>query len=96
MWRSKAKIQRECPHCKKQHFDSNKRSKCAICGITEDLKFFAEFHHIDPNEKEYQMSILFGRKWTETIEKELNKCLLVCANCHRLIHFKKGEVVYRP
>lgn len=43
-----------------------------------------EFHHIDPREKDFTIS---KRMTTfEAIRKELDKCALVCANCHREIH----------
>lgn len=43
-----------------------------------------DLHHIDPEEKEYTI-----REHLKSFEKmlpELNKCELVCANCHREIH----------
>lgn len=45
-----------------------------------------EFHHLDPNEKDFSLSSDgYSLSW-ETIKKELDKCILVCANCHREIH----------
>ena len=45
-----------------------------------------DFHHINPEEKDFMLSdrnlIL---DWNE-IKKELDKCILVCSNCHREIH----------
>jgi len=47
-----------------------------------------DFHHPDPLEKDFTIS----KKMTswEKIKPELDKCVLVCANCHRLIH--SGEL----
>lgn len=61
--------------------------KCTECGIPYDNKNAAifHFHHIDPSKKE---SIL-ARKFTGNFEKaleELKKCVLVCANCHIMLH----------
>lgn len=41
----------------------------------------------DPNEKDFSISFLMsrGKSW-ENILTELDKCDLVCANCHREIH----------
>jgi len=44
-----------------------------------------EFHHRDPNEKDFTIGNCLNKRW-ETIKSELDKCDLVCANCHRLGH----------
>jgi hypothetical protein len=41
-----------------------------------------DFHHIDPTIKDAGIARIMGRKW-ENIVPELNKCVLLCANCHR-------------
>lgn len=64
--------------------------KCGYCKCQEAL----ELHHLNPNEKDFSISdrnLKYG-DWS-TIKKEINKCILVCANCHREIHAQelKGE-----
>ena len=59
--------------------------KCQKCGYDKNYAAL-EFHHLDPNEKEFQWPKLRLRKW-ETIIKELKKCVLLCANCHREEHW---------
>lgn len=47
-----------------------------------------EFHHLDPNEKDVNPSEAFSSpKW----EKELDKCVMLCANCHRIRHHLMRE-----
>lgn len=58
---------------------------CKICGYSKCLEAI-EFHHINPSLKEWKLSDLVTNK-KETIEKELAKGILVCANCHREIHY---------
>ena len=60
--------------------------KCSICGYDKCQASLA-LHHIDPNEKEYSLGGLRAtpRKW-EIIVKELQKCALICSNCHGEIH----------
>ncbi len=62
-----------------------KGEKCCICGYNKCIEAL-DFHHIDPKEKDF---ILSDRNlildWNE-IKKELDKCILVCSNCHREIH----------
>ena len=45
-----------------------------------------EFHHLDPSQKDYQWVKLRLRSTTEII-KELDKCVMLCANCHRMRHY---------
>lgn len=60
-----------------------KGSKCSICGY-DKCKSALEFHHIDPSEKDTSSDY---RSWSwEKLKTELDKCILVCANCHREIH----------
>ena len=58
-----------------------KCSKCEIKGIPA----IYDFHHKDPKEKNFN----WGRKRTtnwDTLKKELDKCILLCSNCHRETH----------
>lgn len=48
-----------------------------------------EFHHLDPEEKEFVWTKLRNQRWS-TVEKELKKCALLCANCHRLRHYNNN------
>jgi hypothetical protein len=58
---------------------------CNLCGYNK-CKQALEFHHLDPKIKEYSITSLNTHK-EDTIIKELEKCILVCANCHREIHY---------
>ena len=60
-----------------------KGGKCLICGYDKCLSAL-EFHHLNPNEKDFQVS---GKSisW-DKIKNELDKCVLVCSNCHQEIH----------
>lgn len=44
-----------------------------------------EFHHLDPTQKDTDWNKLRLTSW-EKIKKELDKCVLLCANCHRIRH----------
>lgn len=58
--------------------------KCQICGYDKCNRALA-FHHINPEEKEFQISIAQTKSW-EKVKQELQKCILVCHNCHEEIH----------
>ena len=57
--------------------------KCQRCGWKEN-PFVLEFHHKDDN-KEFSISNNINRAW-DVIKKEVLKCELLCANCHRAHH----------
>ena len=59
-------------------------SCCKICGY-DKCKRALEWHHLDPSKKEITPTKVFSRNW-EKIQKELDKCVLLCANCHREVH----------
>lgn len=59
---------------------------CSFCGYNK-CREALEFHHLDPSKKEINPSKVFSRSY-ERIIQELNKCILLCANCHRELHVK--------
>jgi len=61
---------------------------CKMCNLKYNGKNAAafEFHHIDPNSKEFNIgNNLVNKAWNQIL-KELDKCDLLCSNCHNLIH----------
>lgn len=59
--------------------------QCQICGYKKCVRALS-FHHKDPNEKDFGLSARgLTRSWEKT-KVELDKCILVCANCHAEIH----------
>ena len=61
-----------------------KGGKCEICNYNKCYDVL-EFHHQNPTEKDFTIS---GKSWSyEKLRVEVDKCILVCANCHREIHF---------
>ncbi len=64
-----------------------KGGKCEKCGYNAYLGAL-EFHHLNPKEKDFHPSQLKRYTFDDKVKKELDKCILVCANCHREIHGK--------
>lgn len=59
---------------------------CSKCGYKTNIAAL-EFHHVNPEEKEFQIDVRrFSNTSIDKLSKELDKCILVCANCHREIH----------
>ena len=61
-----------------------KGGKCERCGYKKSLKAL-QFHHKDPNKKENIVSYFKLHKFEAAIP-ELNKCAMLCANCHVEVH----------
>lgn len=62
---------------------------CEKCGYSKCIQAL-EFHHVDPAEKDFSVSSNTHNKSWEAVKAELDKCILVCANCHREIHAELG------
>jgi len=62
-----------------------KGGKCLLCGYNKCIGAL-EFHHKDPEEKDFGFSHAGTTKSWERLKVELDKCICVCANCHREIH----------
>ncbi len=62
-----------------------KGGKCEICGYKKCSRALS-FHHLDPKLKSFGLSDKgLTRSWNK-IQEEIDKCILVCANCHMEIH----------
>jgi hypothetical protein len=62
-------------------FEYYKQNPCVDCG--NDNPIVLELDHKDDCNKHKDVSKMMSYKW-ETIEKEINKCDVRCANCHRI------------
>jgi hypothetical protein len=61
-----------------------KGGKCEECGYDKCIRNL-NFHHRDPSSKSFGLNDGRTRRW-EIIEKEIEKCVLLCANCHGEVH----------
>ena len=71
------------------HIYENKPSiGCQLCGIKNLLSVAYDYHHIDPNTKFKSISNLIKDGYGhEKIKEEIDKCIIICSNCHRQLHF---------
>lgn len=84
--RDKAKVEHKLA---KQKAVDMMGGKCTDCGGVFPLAAF-EFHHLEPGTKEGNLANILRKKNWKEAEKELSKCVLLCANCHRIRHFEGG------
>lgn len=86
-------------YCKKCHIDQSlerqrrlkleaiayKGGACVRCGYNK-YPGALDFHHLDPTTKDFSISRVKKTSMNKEILDELDKCILVCANCHRETH----------
>jgi len=63
--------------------------KCNRCGYDKHPSAL-EFHHKNPAEKEFTIGNVANRAW-DIIIKELDKCELICSNCHNIEHSNRDD-----
>jgi hypothetical protein len=97
-YKSGKKTQSKCKSCfnkycadrwkqKKKDMVEYKGGLCLDCGVesTDANYVIFDFHHLDPNEKDADWKKI--RQMSKIKQKlELDKCVLLCSNCHRLRH----------
>lgn len=64
-----------------------KGGKCEICGYNKCIVAL-DFHHLDPKEKDFNVSSYSVMSY-DKLKDEVDKCILVCSNCHREIHYNE-------
>jgi hypothetical protein len=75
----------------KARWDTFKRTlKCTKCGF--DHPAALDFHHVDPIEKENLVSKLVSNGCFAAAMEEVQKCIVLCANCHRIVHYEEHSV----
>lgn len=80
-----------------------KSSRCAVCGLTinemvEQFGTFSrmtEFHHVKPSKKAKNYDSLIRRKISKEQLQELDKCVLLCRQCHGVVHAQNISVKLR-
>jgi hypothetical protein len=67
---------------------------CAHCPENHIACF--DFHHTDPSLKEFKIGEICERKFSkERVLKEIEKCEILCSNCHRKHHFEERVLAQR-
>lgn len=100
--RGGGRLRSECKNCHKQYVanqyfkrkeqvnDIKVNCKCAKCG--ESRSYTLDFHHKDPSIKDETIARLTSnRNRMEDILKEIEKCIVLCANCHREFHYLENK-----
>jgi hypothetical protein len=82
------------------HANMKKRGRCALHPIynagqeltvtSKNLPMFC-WDHLDRNQKTSNVAKMLGKKDEETIQREINKCQLLCHNCHHMKSIEQGD-----
>ncbi len=96
--RGNGKYRSECKDCHKKYVNDKYKEKkdflqeyksscgCKKCGETRG--YCLDFHHLDPTVKDETIAHMTSNKSNlKDIIKETEKCIVLCANCHREFHF---------
>lgn len=68
-----------------------KGGQCSICGYDKSLNAL-QFHHLDSSNKDFTLAAAYnnGHFDMNKLYQEVDKCILVCANCHAELHEKES------
>lgn len=69
----------------KAEYVAYKGGSCGKCGYSKSLAAL-DFHHTDPSKKDPDIFRKKSKSVSQDIKRELDKCILVCSNCHREEH----------
>jgi len=69
----------------KEMIDSFK-VKCENCGVNHPAVL--DFHHKDPSTKLFDITSKVGGQ-PDMIKKEIAKCIVLCSNCHKILHWEE-------
>ena len=69
----------------KQKAVDYKGGKCLTCGY-DRCNSALDFHHLDPNEKDFGIASNGKTRSWDKVKSELDKCVLLCRNCHAEVH----------
>jgi hypothetical protein len=71
--------------------DYKSKCQCSICA--EDHIACLEFHHVNPDDKEIEIADAIKNSWSiNKVLKELQKCIVLCSNCHKKLHWNARRV----
>ena len=70
---------------KKQFLDEIKNVPCSVCSKQYN-PVLMDLHHLNEEEKKFSLSVGVHKYGWNAIKEEVEKCIVVCSNFHRLIH----------
>ena len=100
--RGNGKLRSECKKCHNNYVKNKYQERknlvneikasynCMKCG--ESRIYTLDFHHKDPTIKDETIArMTSNRNKVEDIQKEIEKCVVLCSNCHREFHYLENK-----
>ena len=72
---------------KQEWLDFKAAQSCSHCGMSHPAVI--DFHHVDRTEKQSVWALVRGRQYKAAM-REVKKCIPLCANCHRILHWDEA------
>lgn len=101
--KSKGTRRADCKECHSGHMKAKYQEKkqeiqqvktgwsCQKCGYNKCPEAL-DFHHTDPSQKETTIARMIANSYSlEKAMEEIQKCIVLCANCHREFHYLEKE-----
>jgi len=86
---------RENKRKQKNEWDAYKSAmSCSHCGASHPSGAILDFHHVDRTNKQNVSSLIKDSRFAAAME-EVKKCIPLCANCHRILHWKEAMELKR-
>lgn len=74
--------------------DKKNQGCCSVCGLKDHRCL--DFHHLNPESKKNALCILVANNHSiQVLQEEIDKCDILCSNCHRIEHYKNGYFNYK-
>lgn len=88
LYLERSKRDKEKSYKRYKDYVNSFKSSCFVCN--ENHIATLDFHHIDPLQKEFTVSRMYSMK---KAKDEIDKCVVLCSNCHRKFHWGDPDVV---
>ena len=77
---------------KQEWLEFKAAQSCSHCGASHPA--IIDFHHVDRTGKQSVWALVRGRQYKAAMQ-EVKKCIPLCANCHRILHWKEAMELKR-
>lgn len=86
-----ARVRANNDRLKKEWHDFKASSPCSNCGASHPA--IIDFHHINPDDPDKQRvnELINKKRFAAAYKEAKEKCIVLCANCHRIHHYEEHK-----
>jgi len=74
---------------RKQELSNKRQRKLGCKNCDENMVACLDWHHLNDDKDDTVADLIWNDRSVERIEAEMEKCIVLCANCHRKLHAEK-------